>query len=114
MKVKNPQPDQLKKGVVYKVPCLYCDGVYIRETRSNFQKRLTEHKYTVKQNMMNGIVAHVKEHKHEVDWEGAKVVQEPTYGRGLLEAIEIKKHTKNTNLDCGLKLDPIWTPFLLL
>ena len=26
--------------------------------------------------MMNGIAAHVKEHKHEVDWEGAEVVQQ--------------------------------------
>ena len=32
--------------------------------------------------------------------------------RRVLEAIEIKKHTRNTNLDCRLKLDPIWTPFL--
>ena len=80
-------------------------------------ERMTEHKYVVKRgNMINGIAAHVMEHKHEVDWDGAEVVkQEPRYWkRRVLEAIEIKRHTRNTNLDCGLKLDPIWTPFLPL
>ena len=109
-KVKTPQPELMKKSVVYRVPCLDCDGAYIGETGRNLQKRLTEHKYAAKRgNMMNGIAAHVMEHKHEVDWDGAEVVkQEPRYWkRRVLEAIEIKRHTRNTNLDCGLKLDPI-------
>ena len=65
-------------------------------------------------NMMNGIAAHAKRHKHEVDWEGTEVLQqEPRYWkRRVLEAVEIQRHAKNTNLGCGLKLDPIWTPFL--
>ena len=84
LKVKTPQPDLLKKGAVYKavykVPCLDCDGAYIGETGRNLKKRLIEHKYAVKRgNMMNGIAAHMKEHEHEVDWEGAEVVQEPRY-----------------------------------
>ena len=64
---------------------------------------------------MNVIAAHVMEHKHEVDCDGAEVVQELRYWkRRVLEAIEIKRHTRNTNLDYELKLDPIWTPFLPL
>ena len=45
------------------------------------------------------------EHKHEVDWDEAEVVQEPRYWKSrVLEAIDIKKHTRNTNLDWS------WTP----
>ena len=47
-KVKTPQPELMKKGVVYKVPCLDCDGAYIGETGRNLRKRLTEYKYAVK------------------------------------------------------------------
>ena len=44
MKVKNPRPPLLKKGVVYRVPCL---ELYISETGRNL-KRLVEHKAVVK------------------------------------------------------------------
>ena len=57
-KVKIPQPELMKKSVVYKVPCLDCDGAYISETGRNLPKILTENKYAVKRgNMMNGIAA---------------------------------------------------------
>jgi hypothetical protein len=62
----------------------------------------------------NGIAVHAGKHQHRVDWEGAEVLlQEPRYWkRRVLEAMEFQKHTSTTNLDCGLKLDPIWTPLL--
>ena len=47
----------------------------------------------------------------EVDWEGAEVNQD-TGKEQVLEAIEIQRHAKITNLDSGLKLDLIWIPFL--
>ena len=52
--------------------------------------------------------------QHRVDWENASVLrQQPGYWkRRVLEAIEIQRHAENTNLDCGLTLNSIWTPFL--
>ena len=47
MKVKDPRPPLLKKGVVYRVPCMDCDMSYIGETGRNLKKRLVEHKEAV-------------------------------------------------------------------
>ena len=73
-----------------------------------------EHKSAVRRgDERNGIAAYAKRYKHEVDWERAEVLeQKPRYWkRRVLEAIEIQSHARTTNLDCGLKLHPIWTPF---
>ena len=69
MRVKTPQPEEMKKGVVYRMPCMDCDGSYIGETGRNLQKRLTEHKSAVKrQDEKNGIAVHAK--KHNIRWTG--------------------------------------------
>ena len=117
MKVKNPRNPLLKKGVVYEVPCMDCNSSYIGETGRSLKKRLAEHKSAVKRyDTKNGIAVHAWEHQHRVNWDEASVlVQEPRYWkRRVLEAMEIHKHTENTNLDCGLSLNSIWTPFLSL
>ena len=88
---------------------------YIGETGRNLQRRLKEHEYAVKRgDERNGIAVHAKTHHHQVNWDGAEVLlQESRYWkRRVLEAIEITKHAKTANLDCGLKLDPAWTPFV--
>ena len=115
MKVKIPRPQLLKKGVVYEVPCMDSSSTYIGETGRTLKKRLVEHKGAVRRgDTNNGIAVHAWEHQHRVDWENAGVLkQEPGYWkRRVLEAIEIQRHAENTNLDCGLILNPIWTPFL--
>ena len=79
-KVKSPQLELMRKGVVYKVPCRDCDGSYIGETRRNLRKTLVEHKSAVKRgDEKNGIAVHAKKYKHEVVWEKAEVL----YSRGL-------------------------------
>ena len=114
MRVKIPRPPLLKKGVVYKVPCMDCNSTYIGETGRNL-KRLAEHRAAVKRgDTNNGIAVHAWEQQHRVDWDEACIlVQEPRYWRRrVLEAIEIQKHAENSNLDCGLSLNLIWTPIL--
>ncbi len=37
-----------KKGVVYSIPCMDCNSVYVGETGRNLEKRLKEHQYAVK------------------------------------------------------------------
>ena len=92
-----------------------CSSSYIGETGRSLKKRLVEHKAAVRRgDMNNGIAVYAWEHQHRVDWENASVLkQEPGYWkRRVLEAIEIQRHAESANLDCGLTLNPIWTPFL--
>ena len=109
MKVKTPRKDMKKD--VYEVPCMDCDTSYIGETGRDLHKRIVEHKATVRRkDDKNGIAVHANGHNHQVDWEGAKVLeQEPRYWRRILEAIHIQKKQHTSNLDCGLA---VWTPFL--
>ena len=59
VKVKHIRPDRKKKGVVYKVPCKDCPCVYIGETGRTLEKRLSEHRTSVKKNdPKNGIAVH--------------------------------------------------------
>ena len=44
VRVKTPTPELMKKNVVYKVPCMDCEKVYVGETSRNLKRRLTEHK----------------------------------------------------------------------
>ena len=92
-----------------------CDTSYIGETGRDLHKRIVEHKAAVRRkDDKNGIAVHANSHSHQVDWEGAKVLeQEPRYWRRrILEAIHIQKKKNTSNLDCGLALNAIWTPFL--
>ena len=73
MKVKNRRPVELRRGVVYEVPCRDWNKAYIGETGRSLQERIKEHKYAVKSaNMKNGIAAHAWTHQHHVDWDAAK------------------------------------------
>ena len=75
MKVKDPRPPLLKKGVVYRVPCMDCNRSYIGETGKNLKKRLVEHKAAVKRgDMKNGIAVHAWEQQHRVNWDEANVL----------------------------------------
>ena len=104
---------KLRRGVVYEVPCAGCNQVYIGETGRNLSERLKEHKYALKRcNMNNGIAAHAWNTKHPVDWNSARVRTSEQQKRRVLEAILIKQTPNNSNLDCGLNLNQIWSPLL--
>ena len=58
MRIKTAVEGDIKKGVVYKIPCGECDHVYIGKTGRNLKERIKEHQYSVKKkNMNNGIAA---------------------------------------------------------
>ena len=104
-----------RKEVVYRIPCLDCETVYIGETRRTLQKRLVEHKYAVKKgDRKNGIAVHAWDKEHRINWEGAEVIgTEPhLFRRKLLEAIWIYKSRDNTNLDCGVTIHQLWLPYI--
>ena len=102
MKVKTAIDKDLKKVVVYEVPCGECNSLYIGETGRNLKERLKEHRYAVKKvNLNNGVATHVCRHKHNVDWDSAKVrCTEPNlWKRKVLEVIHIQQ----------LPTPPTWT-----
>ena len=43
VRVKNKRPEELRRGVIYEVPCARCNQVYIGETGRNLSERLKEH-----------------------------------------------------------------------
>ena len=75
-KVKTRTSELKKKEVVYRVPRQDCDAAYIGETGRSLQKRLTEHKYAVKNNdRKNGIAVRAWDMDHRPDWEAAEVAE---------------------------------------
>ena len=68
-RVKTPRPDLLKRSVVYEVPCLDCEKVYVGETKRNLKQRLMEHKGAVRrEDRTNGIATHAWDKDHRVNW----------------------------------------------
>ena len=60
--VKNPRPQSIKKDVVYEVPCLDCEKVYIGETGRNL------HRAAVRRgDRNNGVAVRAWDHDHRVD-----------------------------------------------
>ena len=46
--LKEKTPKDLQSGVIYRIPCLDCEGVYIGQTGRYLKTRLTEHQRSVK------------------------------------------------------------------
>ena len=111
-KVKTMTPELKKKGVVYKVSCRDCETYYIGEIGGSLQKRISEHKYSVKNNYRkNGIAVHAWDMGHQPDWDAAEVVEmEPHYWkRCVLEGMWIQKTSQTCNLDCGMIHSEAWS-----
>ncbi len=54
--------------------------MYIGETGRTLKKRLAEHRQAVKRSDdRNSIVVYAYTHKHQIDWDSAKVVEEESY-----------------------------------
>ena len=108
MKVKSPVESLRRKEVVYRIPSLDCETVYIGETGRTLQKRLVEHRYAVKKgDRKNGIAVHAWDKEHRIYWEGAEVIgiEPPLF-------IWIYKSKNNTNLDYGVTIHQLWLPYI--
>ena len=93
-----------QRGVVYKIPCLDCTGVYIGETGRSFKTRRKEHQRDVKPDIIakltneelkkkSALVKHVCLNGHRIDWESSKILAtESDYKkRRFLESFYIHK-----------------------
>ena len=103
------------KGVVYSIPCAECSAGYVGETWES-----TENPYgrtqegSEEHGSQNGIAMHVHNTAHAVNWQEARILAgEDNWGRRrVCEALEIDQRRLMKNLDAGLTMDPLWTPFL--
>ena len=103
------------KGVVYSIPCADCPATYIGETGRTLKVCMAEHKRAVKnKDPLNGIAVHVQKTAHNINWQEARILaRENNWGRRrVLEALEIQQRRLKMNLDVGLLLDRLWTPFV--
>ena len=118
---------------MYKVPCKNCSEVYIGETGRKLGTRLKEHAKDVEQNKkgaytrsnrkqslteMNksAITDHVNKHNHEIDWEGAKVIDRENEHRTrtIKESIHIRVNPV-MNRDEGVhKISRVYDPILVM
>ena len=104
MNVKTPTPEMSRKEVVYQIPCQDC-AIHWRDWQVTIGKRKTGHKHAVKiGDQKNEVAVHAWDEGHRVDWEGAKILEsEPHYlKRRVVEAIWMKKTSRNWNLNCAL------------
>ena len=85
-----------KKGVVYSIPCMDCNSVYVGETGRNLEKRLKEHQYAVKRmDDKNGISVHAWTNLHRVNWNESRVLKMvPNYFHRSINCIEHQHHLK--------------------
>ncbi len=98
-----------KKGVVYSIPCMDCNSVYVGVTGRNLEKILKK-----RMDNKNGISVHAWKKSHRVNWDESRVLKMiPNYfHRRLTEALVIQSSKTTSNLDKGLELNSTWTPFL--
>ena len=110
MRVKNKVEPFNIKGVVYQIGC-NCGEQYIGETGRTLAVRMKEHKSAVnRDDSNNGISVHANSTCHDINWEGAKVieVEENWKRRKYKEAIHIALNKSSMNLDRGLQVHPSW------
>ena len=98
-------PLQQRAGMVYRISCGTCSGVYVGQTCRTLDHRLKEHKRALTSgNLAQSAVAeHAANESHVIDWKGAKVVDtHPRYHqRCALESWHIRSETTTMNRDDG-------------
>ena len=99
--LKDHIPLQQRAGVVYRIPCGTCSGVYVGQTCRTLDHRLKEHKRALTSgNLAQSAVAeHAAHESHVIGWKEAKVVDaHPRYHqRCALKSWHIRSETTTMN-----------------
>ena len=63
--------------IIYEIPCLDCNCVYIGQTKRGLKSRLAEHKRaTLNQKPeLSALCVHAMEFEHNIDWINAKLLK---------------------------------------
>ena len=87
--LKDPIEPKQQPGVIYEIPCLHCDSIYIGETGRAFRTRRKEHMRDVNPknlarlenndtNNKSALVIHVYSQNHHMDWNNSKILAKET------------------------------------
>ena len=126
---KDKQSTSEKAEIIYKIPCKNCEQVYIGESGRKFGIRLGEHKKDCECNAKSAytratrkllettmeksaITDHQNVNNHEIDWEGAKILERESDWRmgKTKEAIRIRTEGAVMKWDQGTFLSRIYNP----
>ena len=102
-------------NIIYKIPCLNCNSVYIGQTSKSLEIRVKQHKYNFRTAQQNSACfKHSFETDHRIDWESSvKILNNNNWTeRNIIESFLIEK-TNNFNISKGLcSFDPVLTTLL--
>ena len=74
-KLKGIDEDKKKKNLVYSIPCMDCDKVYIGEISRMKEIRMKEHKAKIKTLSSDSkLVEHILKYKHSFDFSNTKTL----------------------------------------
>jgi hypothetical protein len=112
---------ELKKGVIYAIPCGTCSNLYIGETGQHFEDRRNQHLRDVaSKKKTNGFYDHLCHNKkHKIAWEKAVILDEEkrNFPRKIKESIYInamnpsEKMNKLLNIEKGVNIQQCWMAF---
>ena len=116
----------MRKNIIYSIPCKDCPKKYIGQTSVTIKKRCNEHanwckkkhkRKILKSTKKNdGIAFHHHQTGHNIDFEGTTILaEEKSYWRRLIiEGIEIKKldPAHQANMQLGSEIDARWDSVL--
>ena len=101
--LKDPLKDHEKSCLVYQVPCLDCDSIYIGQTKRDLKSRLDEHKRAIKNQLPqnSALCEHSMIFDHKIDWTSSTILKiEHDYTKLLFSEswfINQKQHVINRN-----------------
>lgn len=98
---KDPVPIGERSGIVYKIDCKDCTGVYIGESSRTLDTRIKEHKRDVSQFKTNTALSkHSVSNFHNFDFDNSKILDytQITSKRRILEMLHISSNPKSINL----------------
>ena len=63
--------------IIYEIPCLDCNFVYIGQAKWDLQSRLTERKRAIlnQKPEQSALCVHAMEFDHNINWENAKILK---------------------------------------
>jgi len=103
-KLKDKTPNELQSGVVYKIPCSDCQGLYVGQTGRYLKTRISEHERSVKPTNYaasgkTALAEHSFNQQHQFDFNSTQIIgRESNYKkRILLEMVNIKKYKESIN-----------------
>lgn len=104
-KQKTPTPKEMQSNVIYKIPCLECDGVYIGQTKRYLKTRISEHIRSVRPTNLihntnkTALAEHFEKEQHQFNFDDTSVLAKQTnYKKRILnEMVEIQNHTTSIN-----------------